>query len=178
MRLSRRQMLVASAVGVSGVGAFSMTTEAAEANIEFGSFNVGNYSTTAGESSDAILTVDSEVSYAATRGVDEISVELEIGRTAARTNTIDSVVVETGTKTYEDTITLEGSLFSTGAFTQTRLDSKGEFEVHAKLIMRAFRGDEEIAVAAELDSFTITVEQGEFRFDGQISATGEVKFRE
>ena len=178
MRLSRRQLLVASAVGVSGVGAFSMTTEAAEADIQFGSFNIDDYSTTAGESSDAILTVDSEVSYAATRGVDEVHVELEIGRTAARTDPIDSTVVETGTKTYEDTITLEGSLFSTGAFTTERLESKDSFEVHAKLIMRAFRGDEEIAVAAELESFEITVEQGAFEFDGQISATGEVQFRE
>jgi len=43
------------------MGAFSMTTEAAEADIQFGSFNIDDYSTTAGESSDAILTVDSEV---------------------------------------------------------------------------------------------------------------------
>jgi len=176
MHATKRQLLIASAVGVTGIGGLATFSNAAKAQIEFGAFQIDDYETTKGEADDAILTVDSEVSYAATHGVDEIHVELEIGRSENRTDTIASQVVETSTDTYEDTVTLEGSILSTGAFSHARFESVDEFDVYAKLILRCFRGDEEVAATAETEQFTISVVEGEFSLSADISGTGELRF--
>jgi len=176
MHATRRQLLVASAVGATGIGAISTLSQTATAEIAFGGFTIDDYQTTKGEADDAILTVDSEVSYAATHGVDEIHVELEIGRSENRTDVIAAQVVETGGDTYEDTITLEGSILSTGAFSRARFDTVDEFDVYAKLILRCFRDDEQVAAAGETEVFTISVVNGEFELSADVEATGELTF--
>ena len=176
MHATKRQLLIASAVGASGIGAVGLFTREAKADITFGGFVIDDYSTTKGEADDAILTVDSEVKYAATHGVDEIHVELEIGRTENTTDVIAAQVVETNTDTYEDTITLEGSILSTGAFSRARFDSVDEFDVHARLILRCFKDDEQVAAAAEQTVFTISVVAGEFELSADVQAAGELRF--
>ena len=74
MHATKRQLIVASAVGVLGLGALTTFSNAAEAQIEFGGFAIDDYETTTGEAEVAILPVDPEVSYAATHGIDEIHV--------------------------------------------------------------------------------------------------------